>query len=53
MEKFSVLMSVYHRDNAVYLKEALNSIFDQSILPTEIILVKDGLLSQELNSVID
>ena len=46
-------MSVYHRDNAVYLKEALNSIFDQSILPTEIILVKDGLLSQELNSVID
>ena len=28
MEKFSVLMSVYHRDNAVYLKEALNSIFD-------------------------
>lgn len=52
MEKFSVLMSVYAREQSDYLKVALRSIFAQTVLPTEIVLVKDGLLTQELDDVI-
>lgn len=53
MTPFSVLMSVYIRDEARYLDEALSSIFSNSILPNEIILVKDGLLTEELNQIIE
>ncbi len=53
-EKFSVLMSVYYKENPVYLKEAMESIYDKQILkPTEIILVEDGELTKELYQEID
>lgn len=48
-EKFSVLMSVYYKENPIYLKEAIESIYDKQILkPTEIVLVEDGELTEEL-----
>lgn len=48
-EKFSVLMSVYYKENPIYLKEAIESIYDKQILkPTEIVLVEDGKLTEEL-----
>ncbi len=50
---FSVLISVYQKDCPAYLNEALLSIFSQTILPNEVVLVKDGLLSSELDEVID
>ena len=50
--KFSVLMSVYKNDKIDFLNEALNSILNQTILPNEIVLVKDGPLSDELNEFI-
>lgn len=49
---FSVLMSVYYKDNPIYLKEALESIEFQTLKPNEIILVKDGPLTAELEDVI-
>ena len=49
---FSVLMSVYYKENSVYLTEALNSIFSQTILPNEVVLVEDGKLTKELEQVI-
>lgn len=52
MKNFSVLMSVYAREQSDYLKVALRSIFAQTVLPTEIVLVKDGPLTQELDDVI-
>lgn len=52
MEKFSVLMSVYYREKGEYLKDALRSVFEQSITPNEVVLVKDGPLSGELETVI-
>lgn len=52
MKNFSVLMSVYAREQSDYLKVALRSIFAQTVLPTEIVLVKDGPLTQELDNVI-
>lgn len=53
MEKFSVLQSVYKNDNAVYLNDCFVSLYNSTIKPVEIILVKDGPISDELNSVID
>lgn len=50
---FSVLLSVYIKEQATYLRESLNSIFNQTLLPTEVILVKDGPLTDELNQVIE
>ena len=50
---FSVLISVYDKEKPDYLREALNSVLNQSYLPSEIILVKDGPLTPELNDVIN
>ena len=53
-EPFSVLISIYFKENTEYLSTALNSIWDrQTLKPSEIIIVKDGLLTEELDSVID
>ena len=53
MDKFSVCMSVYHGDHAEYFKEALNSIFAQTHLPDEVVLVVDGLVGDDINQVIE
>jgi len=49
---FSVSMSVYHRDKHVYFQESLESIFNQSLLPDELILVVDGPVSREIRDII-
>jgi glycosyltransferase involved in cell wall biosynthesis len=49
---FSVLMSVYHKEDSLYLKEAIKSILCQTKVPSEIVLVKDGPLTSELEAVI-
>ena len=52
--KFSVLMSIYHKEKPEYFKKSLESIWDnQSVKPNEIIIVKDGKLTKELDSIID
>jgi glycosyltransferase involved in cell wall biosynthesis len=50
--KFSVLMAVYHRDNPVFLQQALTSLFEQTLLPDEIVIVQDGPISFELTEVL-
>lgn len=52
MGKFSVLMAVYYRDKSKDLQEALCSIYNQTIQPDEVVLVKDGPLISELDCVI-
>lgn len=52
MYKFSVLISIYYKESPQYFREALDSIFAQTLLPTEIVLVKDGPLTPELDAVI-
>ena len=47
--QFSVLISVYKKEKPEYLKTALQSIINQTLKPTEIVIVKDGLLTQELD----
>ena len=52
--KFSVLMSVYNKENPDYLRLSLESILvDQSVIPTEVVLVEDGPLTDELYIVLE
>lgn len=49
---FSVLMSFYRNDKPELLRKALDSIFQNSIVPSEIILIQDGPVGAELTAVI-
>ena len=51
-KNYSVLMSVYYKEKPEYLKMAIQSMLDQTIKPNEFIIVKDGPLTNELDSVI-
>ena len=52
--RFSVLISVYYKEIPRYLDRALQSITDDQILkPNEIVLIKDGPLTKELDEVIE
>ncbi len=51
--KFSVLLSIYYRENPIFLRRSLDSILGQSLLPDEIVLVKDGRLSKALDEIIN
>lgn len=53
MMKFSVLMSLYDRENPDYLRESLNSVFMQTAIPNQVVLVLDGPVNQALQSVVD
>lgn len=51
--EFSVLMSVYYKDNPIFFDRALKSVIDDQILkPNEIVLVKDGPLTENLENII-
>ena len=52
-QQFSVLMSVYIKENPIFLKDAIESIQNQTMKPSEIILVEDGPLTSELYQVLD
>lgn len=49
---FSVLMPVYFKDDARHFAEALESIAKQTLLPNEIVIIKDGELSPDLEKVL-
>lgn len=50
---FSVLMSIYHKENPTFLNQCFTSIWtEQTLKPTEIVLVKDGELTGELELII-
>lgn len=53
MKEFSVLMSVYCKERPDFLRQALDSVFLQTVRPSQVVLVEDGPLSSELNSLID
>ena len=50
--KVSVLMSIYFKEKPEYFRESLESILNQTYFPDEIVLVKDGPLTNELEEVI-
>lgn len=52
-ENYSVLMSVYAKENANNFRTAIYSMINQTIKPDEIVLVEDGPLTEELYDVIN
>lgn len=50
--KYSVLMSVYIEEKPEYFALSLDSMLEQTVKPDEIVLVKDGSLTEELDIVI-
>ena len=53
MGKYSVLMSLYKKEHPEYLREALDSMLNQTVKPDEIVLVEDGPLTEELYAVVE
>lgn len=51
--KYSVLMSVYHKEDPEYFEESIKSMLSQTLFPDQIVIVKDGPLTDELDAVID
>lgn len=52
-KKYSVLMSLYKKENPEYLRLAIGSMLNQTVAPDEIVLVEDGPLTDELYAVLD
>ncbi len=52
-KKYSVLMSLYKKENPEYLRIAIDSMLNQTVAPDEIVLVEDGTLTDELYAVLD
>lgn len=50
---FSVLMAVYHKEAPVFLYQSMSSIFAQTVKTNDFVLVCDGPLTPELDSIIE
>ena len=51
--KFSVLMSVYKGEKTEFFQEAMESVLNQTVVPDEIVLIRDGIVYDELQAAID
>lgn len=51
--KFSVLMSLYIKEKAEYLDDALASVLKQTVKPDEIVIMYDGPITTELRNVVE
>lgn len=50
--EYSVLMSVYYKENPNWLDFSIKSMLEQTVFPSEFVLIKDGKLTEELDKVI-
>ncbi len=53
MTDFSVLLSIYFKEEVLNLEKSIFSVYNQSIKPNEIVLVMDGELTVELEQTIE
>jgi glycosyltransferase involved in cell wall biosynthesis len=51
--QFSVLLSLYIKERPEFLRTALQSVFSQTLRADEVVLVLDGPISDELQTVVD
>ncbi len=52
MEKYSVLMSLYVKEQPDFLRASIDSMLNQTVKPDEIVIVKDGPLNESLEEVL-
>ncbi|MGF7024159.1 glycosyltransferase [Sphingobacterium sp. HSC-15S19] len=52
MRGISVLISVYIKDSPIFLKQSLESICQQNLMPNQIVLVQDGPLNPEISLIL-
>lgn len=50
---FSVLMSLYHKENPRFLKESLDSVFSNTAKPSQVVMVIDGPIGNDLQAVLN
>ena len=53
MEKFSVLMSVYAKDRPAWVHQALESVLSNTVQPSEVVIMVDGPVPEDLRGVLD
>ena len=53
LPKYSVLMSLYIKEKPQYLSLAIKSMIDQTWKPDEIVIVKDGKITPDLQDILD
>lgn len=51
--EYSVLMTVYKKDNPIYLRKSMLSMLNQTVLTNDFVIVKDGPIGSELQEVIN
>ena len=51
--KYSVLMPVYHKDKAKYVKLAIDSMLNQTIKPEQYVIVEDGPVPADIQELLD
>lgn len=49
---YSVLMSIYEKEKPDFFDESLKSVFEQTLFPYEVIIVKDGFIPPSLDEVL-
>lgn len=53
MQDFSLLISIYAKERPDWFRQALDSVFAQTVRPTEVVLVEDGLLPDSLEAMVE
>ncbi len=51
-QKYSVLMSVYEKEKSDYLRSSIDSVFNQTVVTDDFVIVCDGPLTEELDNVL-
>lgn len=49
---YSILMSVYYKENPEWLELSIESMLNQTIKSDDFVIIKDGILPEELNKII-
>ena len=52
-QKFSVVLYVWQKDFPTWVKQALDSVFSNTVKPAEVVIMVDGPVNEDLQAVID
>ena len=52
-QKFSVLLNIYAKDKPAWIKQALDSVLNNTIRPTEVVIMVDGPVGKDIQAILD